>query len=134
MGMATTSPTGAVAEAVLRFLEVAGRVYEAAVAIHAGHTVADGDPDISRLSATLAAVVEGLRAALDPRNDGDGLGRLAQSCVKLGSDLLVRLGRVQELRSSPNGVFDPHAAWPAAAVGALASRIQAIDRELYEST
>ena len=120
-----------VADAVLSFLDVAADLYEVAVAIHTHRTQALVNCDVPRLSAVLAAAVERLRAATTSTQHGpDGIDGLGRSCAKLGLDLLVRLDRVHGFQKAHDTGADLRAAWPVAAVEALADRIDTMQQGL----
>jgi hypothetical protein len=128
--MAARLPTGVVADLVLSFLDLAGELHEAAVAIYDDHPYLDSD--ISRLYSALATTVDLLRGETS-RGD-DAHIPLVDTCVKLGQDLLVRLDRLQALQDSHGLSADLRKAWPAAAVDALGDRIQMLHDQWSIST
>ena len=128
--MASSSPTDTVVETALSLLDVAADIHGVAVAVHTCHTLAASDHDLPRLSTALAAAVDRLRAASAPGTGGHDLEGLVPSCVKLGLDLLVRLDRVEGSRKSEATDADLRAVWPAAAVEALADRVEGMRRGL----
>jgi hypothetical protein len=126
--MATLLPTGGVVDPVLSFLNLAGEVHEAAVSIHNDHQ--DSNRGISQLFTTLTTTVECLR---DETSRGDDEDILIHTCVKVGQDLLIRLGRVQSFRETSGPDADLRVVWPAAAVDSLGDRIQDLHYRWYIS-
>jgi hypothetical protein len=110
-----------VADPVLGFLNLASDVHEAAVAIHNDRQ--DWDCDISRLFTTLTITVERLRGEISRGDDADFR---VHTCVNLGKDLLLRLGRVKAFHESNGPHTDLRIVWPVTAVEALGDRIQVL--------
>ena len=124
--MSTQKLTDVVAASTMRFLDLTVEIHNAAIAIHNENL--EKDCDIAKLSTALAATVEQLRR--DINSDDEVF--LPRSCVKLGQDLGVRLGRV--LAHQADTGVDLRVAWPVTAVEALGDRIQLLRDQYSAST